>query len=111
MFLDDTTVSTYNSSSSNPLDVSMSATKNPDIGETAKIAHLYTWLAMNLIFDIFSFSRLHYSTQSRREISIRAPLKIQFSSQYGVTRKKLSLTYQLYAALKFFTRALSCLET
>ena len=33
------------------------------------------------------------------------------SSQYGVTRKKLSLTYQLYAALKFFTRALSCLET
>ena len=41
----------------------------------------------------------------------RAPLKIQFSSQYGVTRKKLSLTYQLYAALKFFTHALSCLET
>ncbi len=40
-----------------------------------------------------------------------APLKIQFSSQYGVTRKKLSLTYQLYAALKFFIRALSCLET
>ena len=33
------------------------------------------------------------------------------SSQYGVTRKKLSLTTQLYAALKFFTRALSCLET
>ncbi|CAH1069396.1 hypothetical protein NTG1052_100002 [Candidatus Nitrotoga sp. 1052] len=30
---------------------------------------------------------------------MRAPLKIQFSSQYGVTRKKLSLTYQLYAAL------------
>jgi len=42
---------------------------------------------------------------------LRAPLKIQFSSQYGVTLKKLSLTYQLYAALKFFTRALSCLET
>ncbi len=57
-------------------------------------------------------------------IYYRAPLKIQFceqplcglpaypvSSQYGVTRKKLSLTTQLYAALKFFTRALSCLET
>ena len=39
----------------------------------------------------------------------RAPLKIQSSSQYGVTRKKLSLTYKLYAALKFFTRALPCL--
>ena len=39
MFLDDTTVSTYNSSSSNSLDVSMSATKTHGIGETAKIAH------------------------------------------------------------------------
>jgi hypothetical protein len=39
----------------------------------------------------------------------RAHLKIQSSSQYGVTRKKLSLTYKLYAALKFFTRALPCL--
>ncbi|MCX7195665.1 MAG: hypothetical protein NTV37_07235, partial [Proteobacteria bacterium] len=26
------------------------------------------------------------------------------SSQYGVTRKKLSITYQAYAALKFFIR-------
>ena len=33
------------------------------------------------------------------------------SSQHGVTRKKLSLTTQLYAALKFFTCDLSCLET
>ena len=33
------------------------------------------------------------------------------SSQYGVTLKKLSLTYQLYAALKFFTCVLYCLET
>ncbi|MDP1559626.1 MAG: hypothetical protein Q8K59_05600 [Nitrosomonas sp.] len=57
-------------------------------------------------------------------ISLKAPLKIQFceqplcglpaypvSSQYGVAHKKFSLTYQPYAALKFFTRALSCLET
>lgn len=36
-FSDDTTVSTYKSSPSNPLDVSMSATKTPDIGETEKI--------------------------------------------------------------------------
>ena len=36
-FSDDTTISTYNSSSSNPLDVSMSATKTPDFGETEKI--------------------------------------------------------------------------
>ncbi|MDP1557502.1 MAG: hypothetical protein Q8K59_08555, partial [Nitrosomonas sp.] len=48
---------------------------------------------------------------------LRAPLKIQFceqplcglpaypiSSQYGVAHKKFSLTYQPYAALKFFSR-------
>jgi hypothetical protein len=37
----------------------MSATKTPDIGETAKIAHQIHLLAMNLILDIFSLSRLY----------------------------------------------------
>lgn len=36
-FSDDKTVSTYSSTSSNPLDVSMSATKTPDIGDTENI--------------------------------------------------------------------------
>jgi hypothetical protein len=52
------------------------------------------------------------------------PLKIQFcepplcglpaypvSSQYDVTRKNYRLHINIYAALKFFTRASSCLET
>ncbi|CAG9932882.1 alpha/beta hydrolase family protein [Candidatus Nitrotoga arctica] len=37
----------------------MSATKTHDIGETAKSPIKYTWLAMNLILDIFSLSRLY----------------------------------------------------
>jgi len=63
-------------------------------------------------------------TQIKYRTSLRAPLKLQFceqplcglpaypvSSQYGVTRKIYHLHINLYAALKFFTRALSYLET
>jgi hypothetical protein len=50
-FSDDTRVSTYNSSSSNPLNVSMSATKTPEIGETEKIKLVASCEYLNKGYD------------------------------------------------------------
>ena len=44
------------------------------------------------------------------QVSLRALLKIQISSQHFVTRKKCFLTYHAYAAQPFFSRASFCLE-
>ena len=49
-------------------------------------------------------------SKSGSQKRVRAPLKIQLSSQYFVAHKKCSLTYQTYAAVTFFARASSCLE-
>ncbi len=91
----------------------------------AKLLHNNTqWATQTDNVLLTGLSNVGKSHVATLKLYLRAPLKIQFceqplcgltvypiSSQYGVTLKKLSLTYQLYAALKFFTRALSCLET